>query len=90
VDSLLRHYQVLGRAEDSVHYPVAQVGAQAGMCGCGFVVRADSEIPGVPTEPAGRVQRQCCVGRSQREGDWWGDVLGLVLSVCWLPGSRGR
>jgi hypothetical protein len=38
--------------------------------------------------------RQCCVGRSQRARDWFGDVVGLVFGVRWLPvpagGDRGR
>jgi hypothetical protein len=32
---------------------------------------------------------QCCVGRSQRAGDWLGDVVGEILSVCWLQVSAG-
>jgi hypothetical protein len=32
---------------------------------------------------------QCCVGRSQRAGDWWGDALGVVFGVCWLPVPAG-
>ena len=32
---------------------------------------------------------QCCVGRSQRAGDWLGDVVGQVLSVCWLQVFAG-
>jgi mannose-6-phosphate isomerase-like protein (cupin superfamily) len=31
---------------------------------------------------------QCCIGRSPRVGDWLGDVVGEVLSVCWLPFPR--
>jgi hypothetical protein len=40
------------------------------------------------------LRRQCCVGRSQRAGDWSGDVIGKILSVRRLPvpagGDRGR
>src|SRR6266516_7110158 len=36
----------------------------------------------------------CCVGRSQKAGDWCSDVVGLVFGVRWLPvparGDLGR
>jgi hypothetical protein len=46
----------------------------------------------VPRTVSTALTGQCCVGRSHRAGDW-GDVLGLVFGVCWLPvpagGDRG-
>jgi hypothetical protein len=32
---------------------------------------------------------QCCIGRSQRAGDWLGEVVGEVLRLL-ASGSRGR
>jgi transposase, IS6 family len=32
--------------------------------------------------------RHCCVGRSSWAGDWFGGVVGLIFSVCWLPFPR--
>jgi aldehyde dehydrogenase len=43
--------------------------------------------PGWPSSRAGpqRGSGHCCVGRSQMAADWSSDLVGLVLSVRWLP-----
>ena len=42
-----------------------------------------------PGRQVEHLSRQCCVGRSQRAGDWLDDVVGEVLTVCRLPVSAG-
>ena len=40
-----------------------------------------------PGRQVQHLSRHCCVGRSQRAGDWLHDVVGEVLSICWLQVS---